>query len=158
MSTFESARFYVIDTPQTTLSDLARQLYGDAGSLLASDFQRLNATATDSAGQMRKGQLVFLPDPVCYRPDVEADIVHTITRVNILVREQMTLAERQLLARQPQLLNNAASGNGIESSVRLANTAPAVCCRRWECNPACWATPSGNWKPPTPATSKPTAN
>lgn len=123
MSTFESARFYVIDTPQITLSDLSRQLYGDAGSLLASDFQRLNASAADSAGQVRMGQLVLLPDPVCYRPDVEADIVHTITRVNILVREQMTLAERQLLARQPQLLNNAASGNGIESSVRLANTA-----------------------------------
>lgn len=112
MSVPQDASFHVVRRHQS-LADLTRHLYGSLESALAKDFMRLNETAPDSFGALLPGQMLYLPEPVCYPSNVEADIQAMVATFNIFIVERMDAAQRQVLAENPTIIKNAAENPSV---------------------------------------------
>lgn len=106
-----------------SLKSVATRLYGNTETPTAQDFLRFNsAVAVD--GYVWPGNLLFLPERMCYAPEVEAQVIETIKVANGDSLKEMTMPERQFLATNHTLVNNTAkSAPLLDSGFSVANTA-----------------------------------
>lgn len=116
MSTSE-AYFHVV-RQSGFLDAFANELFS-AHQSEAADFIRINQNATQN-GYVRAGQLLYVPAPLCYHPDYEAEISDEVARINWIILNQMTQEERQLLAEQPTLINSAAENPSLMGQANIA--------------------------------------
>ncbi len=122
MSVPQTASFHVVRRHQS-LAELTRYLYGDLESAQAQDFMRLNETAPDSFGALLSGQMLYLPEPVCYPSNVETDIQAMVASFNIFIVNRMDAAQRQALAENPGIIKNAAENPSILKGIAsVSNT------------------------------------
>jgi hypothetical protein len=97
MNSSPEAYFYIV-RQLTTLDSIARQLYDDTDSASARDFLRINAVAADSGGYVMPGQPLYIPEPLCYDPAMEAEIAELVGRINDIVKHRLMPSEVRLLA------------------------------------------------------------
>lgn len=110
---------------QTYLELLALELYGSLDSELAKDFLYYNQLAAGEFNEVLEGQLLYLPQPTfCYAPSIEDAIVKLIGRLNVQIRHGMDAEQRRVIAKNPQLVNNASEDPNIFiEGASWANTA-----------------------------------
>lgn len=133
MLTSSDAYFHVVRLP-TTIDILARQLYGDASSALAQEFRFVNQLALIEGIGVVPGQMLYLPEPVCYHPDLQDEIIRFVGSINDRILFQMDNQQRNLLAEHPTFVSNVAespnivvqglsTGNAAASALMAATTA-----------------------------------
>lgn len=117
------AYFYIVRQP-TSLENITSLLYGSTDSAAARDFLRINTAAADGASHLAIGHILYIPDTVCYAPALEAHIIELVRSCNEWMRLRLSGSQMRLLARQSNLISNAASHSRvIESTPGMAGKA-----------------------------------
>ena len=125
MPQFSDALFHVVRFP-TTIDVVAHQLYGDSDNFLFDEFKYVNRLALINGVGLLPGQLLYLPEPICYHPDIKDEIVSFVGMVNERIIYRMDSGERRILADNATFASNAAessAANAISRNVGLVNTA-----------------------------------
>ncbi len=124
MSGSPEAYFYIVRQP-ASLDSITRQLYGNTDSASARDFLRINSIAASRGGHLIPGQPLYVPEPVCYDPAMEENIIAVVGRINDIVKHQMMATEARLLAEQTALVDNAAKHSDLIKSVANVSNSTA---------------------------------
>lgn len=91
---------------------------------MANEFRFINQLALIDGVGVIPGQLLYLPEPICYKPELEDEIIRFIGAINERILFEMDNQQRRIIADNPAFVTNAAeSPNIIVNGLSVGNAA-----------------------------------